>query len=144
MARKKIREYDSKRLLKQYIMALAGLKLPLQAAQVGMHPILMIYACVGCCARVQPRTPSVGRTCSCSLDNPQLNIKTTWIDLRAPGRDSAHCVCYGRMRAGQSEHQLPGAAGKGEVAECQQAGEPRQERARCNRAGQPSHGKFSI
>mmetsp|Transcript_6541 Transcript_6541/g.18864 ORF Transcript_6541/g.18864 Transcript_6541/m.18864 type:complete len:425 (-) Transcript_6541:108-1382(-) len=34
MARKKIREYDSKRLLKQYIMSLAGLKLPLQAAQV--------------------------------------------------------------------------------------------------------------
>lgn len=34
MARKKIREYDSKRLLKQYIEALAGLKLPLQAAQV--------------------------------------------------------------------------------------------------------------
>jgi hypothetical protein len=34
MARKKIREYDSKRLLKQYIEALADLKLPLQAAQV--------------------------------------------------------------------------------------------------------------
>lgn len=34
MARKKIREYDSKRLLKQHIMSLAGLKLPLQAAQV--------------------------------------------------------------------------------------------------------------
>lgn len=37
MARKKIREYDSKRLLKQYIMSLAGLKLPLQAAQVSLH-----------------------------------------------------------------------------------------------------------
>lgn len=53
MARKKIREYDSKRLLKQYIMALAGLKLPLQAAQVGMHPILMNFVCVGCCAAAQ-------------------------------------------------------------------------------------------
>lgn len=34
MARKKIREYDSKRLLKQHIKALAGLDLPLKAAQV--------------------------------------------------------------------------------------------------------------
>lgn len=35
MARKKIREYDSKRLLKQHIKALADLDLPLKAAQVG-------------------------------------------------------------------------------------------------------------
>lgn len=34
MARKKIREYDSKRLLKQHIKRLAGLDLPLEAAQV--------------------------------------------------------------------------------------------------------------
>ena len=34
MARKKIREYDSKRLLKAHIRRLAGLDLPLNAAQV--------------------------------------------------------------------------------------------------------------
>ena len=34
MARKKIREYDSKRLLKAHILRLAGLDLPLNAAQV--------------------------------------------------------------------------------------------------------------
>lgn len=34
MARKKIREYDSKRLLKEHIKRLAGLDLPLKAAQV--------------------------------------------------------------------------------------------------------------
>ena len=34
MARKKIREYDSKRLLKAHIQRLAGLQLPLNAAQV--------------------------------------------------------------------------------------------------------------
>jgi hypothetical protein len=34
MARKKIREYDSKRLLKAHILRLKGLKLPLNVAQV--------------------------------------------------------------------------------------------------------------
>ena len=34
MARKKIREYDSKRLLKSHILRLLGLKLPLNVAQV--------------------------------------------------------------------------------------------------------------
>lgn len=34
MARKKIREYDSKRLLKAHIERLAGLKLPIAVAQV--------------------------------------------------------------------------------------------------------------
>lgn len=34
MARKKIREYDSKRLLKQHIKRLAERDLPLKAAQV--------------------------------------------------------------------------------------------------------------
>lgn len=34
MARKKIREYDSKRLLKAHIARLAGLKLPINVAQV--------------------------------------------------------------------------------------------------------------
>lgn len=43
MARKKIREYDSKRLLKQHIERLAGLKLPLQAAQVLGLPAHMVY-----------------------------------------------------------------------------------------------------
>jgi hypothetical protein len=36
MARKKIREYDSKRLLKEHIKRLAGLDLPLKAAQVSI------------------------------------------------------------------------------------------------------------
>lgn len=34
MARKKIREYDSKRLLKSHILRLLGLQLPLNVAQV--------------------------------------------------------------------------------------------------------------
>jgi ATP citrate (pro-S)-lyase len=34
MARKKIREYDSKRLLKAHIARLAGLELPISVAQV--------------------------------------------------------------------------------------------------------------
>ena len=34
MARKKIREYDSKRMLKEHIARLAGVQLPLRAAQV--------------------------------------------------------------------------------------------------------------
>ena len=34
MARKKIREFDSKRLLKSHILRLLGLKLPLNVAQV--------------------------------------------------------------------------------------------------------------
>ena len=34
MARKKIREYDSKRLLKAHMLRLKGLKLPLNVAQV--------------------------------------------------------------------------------------------------------------
>ena len=34
MARKKIREYDSKRLLKAHILRLGGLDLPLNVAQV--------------------------------------------------------------------------------------------------------------
>lgn len=34
MARKKIREYDSKRLLKAHILRLMGIKLPLNVAQV--------------------------------------------------------------------------------------------------------------
>jgi hypothetical protein len=34
MARKKIREYDSKRLLKAHILRLKGIKLPLNVAQV--------------------------------------------------------------------------------------------------------------
>lgn len=34
MARKKIREYDSKRLLKAHILRLMGLQLPLNVAQV--------------------------------------------------------------------------------------------------------------
>ncbi len=34
MARKKIREYDSKRLLKAHIKRLAGLDLPINVAQV--------------------------------------------------------------------------------------------------------------
>ena len=34
MARKKIREYDSKRLLKAHIASLAGLDLPIHVAQV--------------------------------------------------------------------------------------------------------------
>ena len=139
MARKKIREYDSKRLLKQYISALAGLKLPLQAAQVGMHPILMNFACVGCCARVQPKPSSFGRSCSYNINCFQLR-KNTRIDVRAPGQDSAYCVCFGWMCAGQSEHELPGAAGSGEMAEYQQAGESKKTRAlQQGRAGQGSH-----
>lgn len=34
MARKKIREYDSKRLLKTHIARMAGLQLPINVAQV--------------------------------------------------------------------------------------------------------------
>ena len=34
MARKKIREYDSKRILKEHIKRLAGIDLPMNSAQV--------------------------------------------------------------------------------------------------------------
>ena len=37
MARKKIREYDSKRLLKAHIKRLKGIELPLNVAQARRH-----------------------------------------------------------------------------------------------------------
>lgn len=45
MARKKIREYDSKRLLKQHIKRLAGLDLPLKAAQVCPRHFKLLTLC---------------------------------------------------------------------------------------------------
>lgn len=36
MARKKIREYDSKRLLKEHFKRLAGYELPIKSAQVSL------------------------------------------------------------------------------------------------------------
>uniref|UniRef100_A0A453HUG3 Uncharacterized protein n=1 Tax=Aegilops tauschii subsp. strangulata TaxID=200361 RepID=A0A453HUG3_AEGTS len=39
MARKKIREYDSKRLLKEHLKRLAGIDLHILSAQVSHHPL---------------------------------------------------------------------------------------------------------
>lgn len=41
MARKKIREYDSKRLLKEHFKRIAGSELPVKSAQVRFFPLFM-------------------------------------------------------------------------------------------------------
>ena len=46
MARKKIREYDSKRLLKEHLKRLSGIDLQICSAQVDISPVLSTPSCV--------------------------------------------------------------------------------------------------
>lgn len=46
MARKKIREYDSKRLLKEHLKRLAGIDLQIRSVQVNSLPFSFLFSLI--------------------------------------------------------------------------------------------------
>ena len=77
MARKKIREYDSKRLLKAHILRLKNIKLPLNVTQVssdsGLNPIIQMKDRHGPismpCYRLDLGTQQVNYVCTGDLQS---------------------------------------------------------------------------
>jgi hypothetical protein len=81
MARKKIREYDSKRLLREHLKRLAGIDLQILSAQVSISPPPLSFASdrLSIPGRIRSgagwwisaggadRDPAHGRVCGCGL-----------------------------------------------------------------------------
>jgi hypothetical protein len=78
MARKKIREYDSKRLLREHLKRLAGIDLQILSAQVSTSPPSLSFA--------SDRLAISGRI---------ISGAGWWISAGGADRDPAAAVCFG-------------------------------------------------